>query len=309
MDSTLQRDAFLPRRPQGMGAGLVLALLAHVLLVVALSFSVNWRASEPAGVEAELWAALPQAAAPRANEPEPRPEPRPPPPPAPVKAPAPPTAPAAPRVPDAQIAIEKARKAEAAERAEQAEQAERARREAARKDLLRKDEAARKAEQREQTRREAAEREKLQAKQRDQEEAANKKKDAAEAQRQAKVLEAQREANLKRIAGMAGASGDERATGSAAQSAGPSAGYAGRIRARIKPNIVFAEALAGNPVASVEVRVATDGTITSRRIVKSSGVPAWDDAVLRAIDRTEVLPRDTDGRVPPSFAIEFRPRD
>ena len=313
MDSTLgARDAFMPHQPKGMGAGLLLALLAHLLLVVALSFSVNWRAGESAGVEAELWAALPQATAPRANEPEPRPVPRPPPPP-PVKAVAPPApaqpTPPAPRGVDAQIAIEKARKAETAERAEQAEQAERARREAARKDLLRKEEAARKADQREQTRREAAEREKLQAKQRDQEEAATKKKEEAEAQRQAKALEAQREANLKRIAGMAGASGDERATGSGAQSAGPSAGYAGRIVARIKPKIVFADTVAGNPVATVEVRVAPDGTITSRRIVKSSGVPAWDDAVLRAIDRTEVLPRDTDGRVPPSFAIDFRPRD
>ena len=34
-----------------------------------------------------------------------------------------------------------------------------------------------------------------------------------------------------------------------------------------------------------------------------------DDAVLRAIDKTEVLPRDTDGRVPSSFEISFRPRD
>ena len=34
-----------------------------------------------------------------------------------------------------------------------------------------------------------------------------------------------------------------------------------------------------------------------------------DEAVLRAIDKTEVLPRDTDGRVPPSLEISFRPRD
>ena len=33
------------------------------------------------------------------------------------------------------------------------------------------------------------------------------------------------------------------------------------------------------------------------------------EAVLRAIDRTAVLPRDDDGRVPPSMLIGFRPRD
>ena len=57
------------------------------------------------------------------------------------------------------------------------------------------------------------------------------------------------------------------------------------------------------------LKVAPDGTIIGRRLLKSSGVPAWDEAVLRAIDKTEVLPRDTDGRVPPSLEISFRPRD
>ena len=58
-----------------------------------------------------------------------------------------------------------------------------------------------------------------------------------------------------------------------------------------------------------EVKVAPDGTILSRKIVQSSGNKAWDDAVLRAIDKTEVLPRDTDGRVPPVLVLGFRPLD
>ncbi|MEO6409644.1 MAG: cell envelope integrity protein TolA [Burkholderiaceae bacterium] len=306
MDSTLQRDIFLPHRPQGLGKGFALAVLAHLLLVAALTVSVRWRASSPAAVEAELWAAVPQMAAPRAVEPTPRPQPKPeppkpvPPPPPPAPAPAP-----APAVPDAQIAIEQARKAEQAQR-EQADRKEAARKAAEREKAIekaREKEASQKREKQE--REQAAERER----EREQQEIARKKKEQAEAQREAKALEAQREANLKRIAGMAGASGDANATGRALQSAGPSAGYAGRIRARIKPNIVFADTVSGNPVASVEVRVAPDGTITARRIVKSSGAPAWDDAVLRAIDRTEVLPRDTDGRVPSSMTIDFKPRD
>ena len=59
----------------------------------------------------------------------------------------------------------------------------------------------------------------------------------------------------------------------------------------------------------MEVRLAPDGTIVSSKIVKSSGVKSWDDAVLRAIDKTEVLPKDVDGRVPSPFKIEFRPRE
>jgi colicin import membrane protein len=59
----------------------------------------------------------------------------------------------------------------------------------------------------------------------------------------------------------------------------------------------------------VEVRTAPDGTIVGRKVLKSSGSKAWDEAVLKAIDKTEVLPRDTDGRVPPALVITFRPRD
>jgi len=126
---------------------------------------------------------------------------------------------------------------------------------------------------------------------------------------QAKQLEAQRQKNLQRIAGLAGASGGPSATGTALKSAGPSASYAGRIKARIKPNIVFTEDINGNPTAEVEVRTAPEGSIIGRKLLKSSGNKAWDDAVLRAIDKTEALPRDTDGRVPPVLVISFRPKD
>ena len=64
--AVLERDMFAPQQPPGMRSGLALAILAHVLLIIALTFSVNWKASEPEGVVAELWSSLPQTAAPRA---------------------------------------------------------------------------------------------------------------------------------------------------------------------------------------------------------------------------------------------------
>ena len=109
--------------------------------------------------------------------------------------------------------------------------------------------------------------------------------------------------------GMAGATGDENATGTAKVSSGPSSSYGGKVRAKVKPNIVFTDAIDGNPKAEVEVRSALDGTIMSQRLVKTSGNKAWDDAVIKAIVRTESMPRDTDGRVPPVMILEFRPRD
>jgi len=129
------------------------------------------------------------------------------------------------------------------------------------------------------------------------------KAEKAEAER----LEKMRQDNLKRIQGQAGATGGPTATGTAARDAGPSASYAGRIIARVKPNIVMTEAITGSPRAEVEVRAAPDGTIIGKRLIKSSGNKDWDEAVLRAIDRTEVLPRDTDGRVPSPIAIGFTP--
>lgn len=271
----------MPQRPAGMGMGLVLALFAHALLVAALTFSVRWKTSDPAGVEAELWAAVPQIAAPRAVAPEPAPTPvevKPPPPPPPPKvepAPAP--------VPDAQIAIEKARREE--------EKREQARREEAKREEARREEAGREQ-------------------QRAKEELDRKKKEqVAQSKQEEQKLEAVRQANLQRIMGQAGATGAATSTGTAARTAGPSAGYAGRIRARIQPNIVFADNVPGNPLATVEVRAAPDGTIVGMRLIKSSGIKAWDDAVLRAIEKTEILPRDTDGRVPAQFEIDFRPRD
>ena len=282
--AALTRDALMPRRPAGMGVGLVLALLAHAVLVAALAFSVRWNTSSPAGVEAELWAAVPQIAAPRATAPEPTPVPvevKPAPPPPPPPAAKPELAP----VPDAQIAIEKAKREEA-KRLE---------------DEKKREEAEKRAER---EKREAINREQAKAKE---ELERKKKEEAAKLKQEEQKLAAAREANLKRILGQAGATGDAGSTGTAARTAGPSAGYAGRIRARIQPNIVFADSLSGNPVATVEVRLSPDGTISSRRLVKSSGAKAWDDAVLRAIDRTEILPRDTDGRVPPVIEIDFRP--
>ena len=57
------------------------------------------------------------------------------------------------------------------------------------------------------------------------------------------------------------------------------------------------------------MRTSPDGTIVGRKLVKTSGIKAWDEAVLKAIDKTETLPRDTDGRVPSSLTISFKPKD
>jgi colicin import membrane protein len=107
--------------------------------------------------------------------------------------------------------------------------------------------------------------------------------------------------------GQAGATGAPQSTGTAQRDSGPSANYAGKIIARVRPNIVLTDSVPPGLRAEVEVRAAPDGTITGRRLTKSSGNPTWDDAVLRAIDRTGDLPKDDSGKVPPSIVIGFTP--
>jgi len=305
-------DTLLPRPPGGTAQGVALSVLVHGGLVAALAWGVAWRAPPPVTVSAELWAAVPQEAAPPAEQPPPpAPTPAPPPPPSPPPAPAP--APAPPPAPprEADIALERARQQKAQQDKAAQEQAEKAARDKAAREKPEKAEKAKKDEAQkaakaEQDKASKAERDKATKEKQAREAAQRKREEEAEEKR----LAQQREENLKRMIGQiptgTGAAGSK---GTAAADAAPSKSYAGLIVRAVKPNIVFTEVVSGNPEAVIEVRAAPTGTIIGRRLVKPSGSKEWDEAVLRAIDRTGSLPKDTDGRVPGTVEIVFRPKD
>ncbi|HEX5374009.1 MAG TPA: energy transducer TonB [Aquabacterium sp.] len=302
-------DLLRPRAVEGWRSGMLMALAAHGLLLLALMFSVQWRTRTPDAVEAEMWAEIPRVATTVSQAPAPAQvaeRPAEPPPPAPAPMPEPPAPPPPP--------------AETTVRA-QAPKPPRSR-----------------------PPREVFEPDTPQIKQRlEQVRPKPKPEPAPEPPPPApppkpapkpvpppppppapkpaptpapaskvppgqpstapskQALEKARQENLKRM--MATLAEDR------LQSAGPTAEYAGRIKARVRPNIVFAADIPGNPVATVEVRCAPDGRIIGRKLIIPSGVPAWDDAVLRAIDRTEVLPLNEQGRVPTPLLLELRPKD
>ena len=189
--------------------------------------------------------------------------------PAPVPAPAPPPAAEAPKPPD--IATEQARQRAERERQER--------------------------EQREQRERQATAAERQ-----------RRERAAQQEREQAEATERARQEQLRRMMQSAGTSGGSPA-GNAARDAAPSASYLARLATLIRGNSVFSGEVSGNPAAEFEVRTAAGGAILSRRLVKSSGNAAWDDAVLRAIDKTGKLPPDTDGRVPSVLIIAFRPKE
>ena len=322
--NAIAHNEFAPPPVGGFARSLSFALFMHLLLLAALTWGVQWK-SEPntLSASAELWSAVPLEAAPAANEPLP---PEPVNPPEPVKAvqpkpepelqPKPEPKPVPPSPPKVNVAAER----EAADIALKKEKEKKKQEEKKEADLEKKKKLEKDKLEKEKLEKETArEKEKENAKEvekKKKEEALKKAEAAAKAKEEAKKLAAEekraevlRNENLKRMQGMAGASGDEKAKGTALKSSGPSAGYAGRIRARIKPNITFTEDVAGNPKAEVEVRTSPDGTILSRKLLSSSGNKAWDEAVLKAIDKTGSLPRDEDGRVPPVLEISFRPKD
>jgi colicin import membrane protein len=282
--AVMGRDAWKPEQPGGFGVGAFCALVAHAVLVAVLAIGVNWHSSPPdAALSAELWSAVPEVAAPKPVEPPPQPRPEPAPPPKPAPKPEP-----DPRIEqqrrDAQIAVEKAER----EKKRRAEEEEKERAEKLKAEKLKAEKLAAEKAREEKLRDEKAKKEKLD-----------------EERKRSELAAKLREQQLARMRDLAGATGSPTATGNAQRDAAPSAGYAGRIRARIKPNLVLLGEVSGNPKVEVEVRCAPDGRITGRRVVKSSGNPVWDETVLRAIDRTEILPRDTDGRVPAAMVIEY----
>ena len=289
MYAIAERDQFAPPIPPARMRSVALAVLAHALLLGALTWGVHWKtsASQPA-VEAELWAVTPQQAAPPSPLP-PKPTPEPPQP----QPPRPQPQVQQPDTHEADIALELKKKRLEEEKRQREEQLARERAEKERLERLAREE---------QEARQKAAQDKQKA-----DEAAAKKKQAEDAALAKKL----REDQMRRIAAMAGATGNGPPTGTAQHSAGPSGSYAGKIVARVRPNIFYPDpaTINGNPRTEVRVRVAPDGAVISATVSKSSGNRAWDDAVQRAVLKTGKLPLDTDGSVQPDMFLDFSPQD
>ena len=306
MSLALDRPEFAPPPQRGTPRAVVLALIAHALLIAALTWGVRWRSEADDGaVDAELWSTTVMQAAPRLSVPEP-PAPVPaPPPPAPAPPPPPPPAvkppePAPAPAPD--IALEREKKLKE-QKAQKERELEQQRQQQKKKELEAKERAEDEAERKK-------EQQKKLADQKKQQEAEAKQAEAKKAEAAAKQAAADRAATLKRMQGLAGASGADDSKGTALRSSGPSSGYAGRIAAAVRPNITFpdADTVNGNPAAEFEVNLAPDGTIVGVKLTRSSGLPAWDEAAERGLRKTDKLPRDTDGRIFPSLIVSLRPK-
>lgn len=306
----------VPPEPNRVGA-IALAVAVHALLLAFLWIGISWQNKEPPAVEAEVWdmkvqsaaaPALPPPPPPEAVEPEPQPEPAPAPPPPKVVEPEP----VKPAPPDIKLEREK----KLAEQKKQREIQEKKERE----ELKAKELAEKKAEEKKALAKQEQEKKELEKKKLELDkklaaeklEAEKKKladkaaKEKAEKAEQAK-LDKLRDAELKRITGAAGT------TGSAEKSSAPKidAGYVGKLTALIKSNTTFTGSLdvPGNPKAVFKVELLPTGEILSVRLTKSSGVPQFDDAVERGINKSSPLPKKKDGTVERTIVVNFSMKD
>jgi colicin import membrane protein len=265
---------FLPRSDPKFRAG-ALALGVHVAFALLLIFGVSWQTQQPAPVMVDVWDALPAIQPPRAAPPPPEPAPQPEPEPANVPAPAPrpvDEAPPPPKAPD--LALEK-KKAEAERQKElQAKQAaeEKARAEAARAEEAR------------------AAREKQAAEQ--------KKRDLLRQMAEEDQTRAQEEANLARQAQAVASKRQAAVAGIVAQ-------HIAMISAKVRSNTRLPDDLTGNPEVRCLVKLLPTGEVKSVQITKSSGNLAYDEAVVRAIEKSSPLPLPDDREARNSFVPEL----
>ena len=312
MNQAVLAHEFAPPHKHSDRKAFVFSVGVHLLLVAALTWGVSWSTRDNSvAVEAELWQATPELAAPKLVEPEPTPvvqdKPRP------NKSEVAKPVDNSQAIKEAQLATAKLKKLEQ----EKIEQDRQARilleNERLKKEKLLKEKAEKEKAEKEKIEKEKAEKEKLEKDKKAKEKADQQKANNDAARKndaEDKKLAALRQEQLKRMAGMAGASGSADSTGTALHSGGPSAGYAGRIKGRVKPNIIYPDISASeNPMAEVSVRVSPDGTIIGKKLTRPSGNAAWDAAVLKAIDKTERFPRDIDGTVPSEIIITFKPNE
>lgn len=285
-----------PQSEQNTTASFLLALAMHALLVGALWISVQWNVEPSGAVVVELWGGAPAAGPAAAPEPV-------------VVAPPPPAPPKAapePEKPDADIVVKQEKKpppkAEPDLKKIEVEK--------------RRIEAEKQRAEAEAKRREA-EKKQLEAERRKQAEAMAK---AAERKREDERREAVRKAEEARMLAQAGGSSGGSPAGSAggrpggsaaAGAGGGDASYAGQLNALIRPRIIFAvpENTPASIYADFQVDLLPTGEILAVKKLKASGLPGYDEAVERAIRRTDPFPRKRDGTVERTVIIRFRPVD
>ncbi|MNJ94430.1 hypothetical protein D3C87_121300 [compost metagenome] len=283
----------VPKEP-GRWRAITLAAAVHAALLVFFWIGIDWQNETPVAVQAEIWDMQAKEAAPLPPEPEPTPQPKPEP--KPIVKETPKAEPEEPPPPKVDIALEREKK----------------RKEQERKDKLAQEEKEKKLKQQaEQDKQQKLEKQAADKKAAEQQQKADLEKKRKQEAADAAVRDKIRAEEMRRLTGAVGSGG----TGEAAKSQGSGradSGYADKIRAKIRQNTTFIvpDGLSGNPAVEFNVELLPDGSLRGEpRLLKQSGVPGFDEAVKRAIERSQPFPPDKSGTVPSRFIVVHKPKD
>ncbi len=273
-----------------------LALLVHGLFLAALMFGVSWKNPPQFPVEADLWAALPELPLPSAPEPPLAPEPDPEPLPAPKP---PPVVEAKPGKVD--IALEKAeKKKQEIARLDEARRQEEARLEELKRQLEQKRQAEEKARVEEQARAEENARVERERSERERREQARRQVEQELARQMQEELDVEA-AQLRAYRERARVGRQTRLI----------VDFKHRIQSKIQSYVRLPHKLTGNPEAVFQVTLLPNGEVARVTLVSSSGQPAYDSEVERAILKASPLPLPAEKDVAAVFrdglTLKFRP--
>lgn len=274
----------LPANDQTDMTALLLAAAVHILLVGALFFSVQWRSQAPTAVAVEVWRSGPAPLPAPIIKPEPLPEPPPPPPPPKVEPkpepkPLPPKVETPPIKPDIAVKEEKKKKEEPKKPEPKPVEVK--------KEEPKKEEPKQPEPDRREDLAEALAR------------------DLKQVQQQKAVHDqrARADAELRQL-------GQAQAELAASALQRGLASYMDKIRGKIKGNIVLPPGIKGNPEGIFDVTQLPTGEIINVKISKSSGNRALDEAIERAIRKSDPLPLpDQPGLFKRELKLKYRPFD
>ena len=274
----------LPANDQTDMTALLLAAAVHILLVGALFFSVQWRSQAPTAVAVEVWRSGPAPLPAPIIKPEPLPEPPPPPPPPKVEPkpepkPLPPKVETPPIKPDIAVKEEKKKKEEPKKPEPKPVEVK--------KEEPKKEEPKKPEPDRREDLAEALAR------------------DLKQVQQQKAVHDqrARADAELRQL-------GQAQAELAASALQRGLASYMDKIRGKIKGNIVLPPGIKGNPEGIFDVTQLPTGEIINVKISKSTGSRALDEAIERAIRKSDPLPLpDQPGLFKRELKLKYRPFD
>ncbi len=281
----------VPSEP-GRWRAITLAVAVHVALLVFFWIGIDWQNQTPVAIKAEIWDMQAKEAAPLPPEPEPTPQPKPEP--KPIIKETPKAEPIKPEPPKVDIALEKEKK----------------RKEQERKDKLAAEEKEKKLKQKAEQEKQDKLDKQLADKKAEQQKKADADKKRLQDQRDAELSDKRRAEELRRLTGAIGSGGSGQAAKS--QGSGRADGaYADKIRAKIRSNTVFnvPPELSGNPQVEYDVELLPDGSLRGLNLRKSSGLSGFDEAVKRAIERSQPFPPDQSGSVPGRLTVIHKPKD